>query len=292
MSDTGFAGVEPSYSLRFHTAVEKELAGVSGDGLLTKIAVAIIQLKYAPRPVDSIKLKNTKQAMYRFGVGSWRVIYAIDYTNKIVKVYRVGDRKEVYNKIRDGGVKLIQYQGVIYRAVTALPEPTDEMIEHFETRTQEHIDRVKKFLLLLDGAGDFTPEELTQRGEAHDADKFSDEKFIPYVWVTEYYRIKNSGQEVPADVKQAYDATREALGDHVTINRHHPESHEDLNDMTDLDVAEMVSDWSAMAEELGEGSALGWADKHVGKKWKFDEEHVELIYEMVDRLEAEGEKDE
>jgi hypothetical protein len=62
--------------------------------------------------------------------------------------------------------------------------------------------------------------------------------------------------------------------------------------MTDLDVAEMVSDWSAMAEELGEGSARGWADKNVGKKWKFDEEHVELIYTMIERLEAESKDDE
>ena len=187
--------------------------------------------------------------------------------------------------------KLIQYRGAVYRLVaSALPEPTPEMVEHFTTRTQEHIDRVKKFLLLLDGTGDFTPEEITQRGEAHDADKFTDEKFIPYVWVDEYYRIKNSGEEVPADVKAAYDATREASGDHVTINRHHPESHEDLNDMTDLDVAEMVSDWSAMAEELGAGSARGWADKNVGTKWKLDEEHVELIYSMIEQLEAASEK--
>lgn len=172
------------------------------------------------------------------------------------------------------------------RMACALPKPTQEMLGFFKQRTREHISRVQKYLQKLDGAGDFTAEELSERGKLHDADKYSKEKVLPYIWVTEYYRVKNSGEEIPEELQQRYDATREATGDHVTINRHHPESHADLNDMTDLDVAEMVADWSAMAEELGEGSARGWADKNVGKKWKFDEAHTDLIYQMIDRLEG------
>jgi hypothetical protein len=56
--------------------------------------------------------------------------------------------------------------------------------------------------------------------------------------------------------------------------------------MSKLDVAEMVADWSAMAEELGESSARGWADKTVGSKWKFDQQHRDLIYRFIGALEA------
>jgi hypothetical protein len=171
-------------------------------------------------------------------------------------------------------------------ADSTLPKPTQEMFDFFKQRTKEHISRVQKYLQKLDGLGDFIAEELTHRGKLHDADKYGKGKVLPYVWVTEYYRVKNSGEKISEELQQRYDATRAATGDHVTINRHHPESHYRPNDMTDLDIAEMVADWSAMAEELGEGSARGWADKNVGSKWKFDEAHTDLIYKMIDRLEG------
>lgn len=55
--------------------------------------------------------------------------------------------------------------------------------------------------------------------------------------------------------------------------------------MTPLDIAEMVADWSAMAEELGQGSARSWADKTVGSKWNFDASHKDLIYRFISKLE-------
>ncbi len=177
--------------------------------------------------------------------------------------------------IKDNPVKVLAERLGITAA--AMPEPTEEMIRNYEERTQRHIDMVRKWILLLEPRGSFTAEELAERGSQHDADKYSPEKRVPYIWVTEYYRLKNAGEDIPAEVQEAYDASREATGDHVSINRHHPEAHDGPNAMTEMDVAEMVADWSAMAEELGEGSARGWADKNVGTKWKFDKEHVEMI---------------
>ena len=58
--------------------------------------------------------------------------------------------------------------------------------------------------------------------------------------------------------------------------------------MTTLDIAEMVADWSAMAEELDQGSARGWADKHVGSKWKWDKPNTDLIYQFIDHLEKQN----
>jgi hypothetical protein len=183
------------------------------------------------------------------------------------------------------GQQRVTRRGAIIRRA-ALPKPTAEMIRFFKIRTAEHIRRVYKYLLDLDGLGDFSRAELTSRGKAHDEDKYSTTKALPYVWVTEYYRVKNSGEKVSEELKRIYEQTRKATGDHVTLNRHHPEAHSDLNAMTDLDTAEMVADWSAMAEELGEGSARGWAEANVPSKWKFDQDHIDLIYHFIDSLEA------
>lgn len=173
------------------------------------------------------------------------------------------------------------YRGAVYRPV--MDDPTPEMIESFEKRTSQHIDLVRKYMKLLAGFGNLDADELAERGEEHDADKW--EMQTPYCWVTEYYRFKNSGKDIPADVQKQYDLSREATGQHVKQNQHHPEAHDDIADMTDLDLAEMVADWSAMAEELDQGSARGWADKNVGKKWKFTDEQTETIYDMIDWLE-------
>ena len=69
-------------------------------------------------------------------------------------------------------------------------------------------------------------------------------------------------------------------------NRHHPEFHADPNDMSDVDLIEMVCDWTAMAQEFSQdgGSARGWADKTIGKRIAFDAEKRRFIYRMIEDL--------
>lgn len=77
-----------------------------------------------------------------------------------------------------------------------------------------------------------------------------------------------------------------AIHHHVTSNRHHPEFHSDPNDMSDVDLIEMVCDWTAMAQEFGQdsGSARGWADKTVGKRVGFNAEKRRFIYQTIEEL--------
>lgn len=101
----------------------------------------------------------------------------------------------------------------------------------------------------------------------HDTSKFGPEERIPYIWLTEYYHYQFYGQPFtyPAGVEEQVQA---AIQHHVTTNRHHPEFHADSNDMSDVDLFEMVCDWTAMAQEFGQdgGSACGWADKTIGSR--------------------------
>jgi hypothetical protein len=70
---------------------------------------------------------------------------------------------------------------------------------------------------------------------------------------------------------------------HLTTNRHHPEAHARPDDMTPVDLAEMVCDWTAMAQEYGEngGSARGWADKTLGTKLLLNPANTAFVYEMI-----------
>jgi hypothetical protein len=163
-------------------------------------------------------------------------------------------------------------------------EPTPEMLEFYERRTNEHIERVRKCLTLM-ASVTHHGQKLLERARVHDASKFGPEERLPYVWLTEHHRCRRKGEpfEYPPGVAEAVDR---AIQHHVTSNRHHPEFHADPNEMSEVDLIEMVCDWTAMAQEYGQngGSARGWADKTVGKRVKFSEEKHRFIYRMIEEL--------
>jgi pimeloyl-ACP methyl ester carboxylesterase len=163
-------------------------------------------------------------------------------------------------------------------------EPTPQMLAFYEQRTREHIERVGRCLALLARVTDHG-DELMERARIHDASKFGPEERIPYVWLTEYHRCRRSGEpfEYPEGIAER---VKRAIRHHLTTNRHHAEFHADPNDMTDVDLIEMVCDWTAMAQEFGQdgGSAHGWADKTVGKRVAFNAEKRWFIYQMIKEL--------
>ena len=194
--------------------------------------------------------------------------------------------KKSKSKAKKGGVMV--YRDEVYRqAEGSFKEPTEEMLAFFKQRTQDHINRVVRCMHDLEGFQELSTDELSERALVHDEDKYTDpELVLPYVWVTEYYRVKNEEGKVPEDLQAQYDQANEATGKHVKQNPHHPEAHGSIEDMTELDLAEMVCDWAAMAEELGQDSARGWADDNVGTKWEFSKDQTQFIYAAIDRLEG------
>jgi hypothetical protein len=128
-------------------------------------------------------------------------------------------------------------------------------------------------------------EELRRRARIHDESKFGPEERIPYVWLTEYHRRRRSGEPFayPAGMEER---VKQAVRHHVTSNRHHPEFHANPDDMSDIDLIEMVCDWTAMAQEFGEdaGSARGWADKVIGQRVVFNAEKRQFIYRTIETL--------
>ena len=163
-------------------------------------------------------------------------------------------------------------------------QPTPEMLAYFERRMKEHIERVRRCLTLMAHVTD-CGEELIERAKVRDASKFGSEERIPYVWRSEYHRRRRNGEpfEYPEGIAKQVER---AMHHHVTSNRHHPEFHADPNDMSDVDLIEMVCDWTAVAQELGQdgGSARGWADKTMGKRVAFNADKRRFIYRVIEEL--------
>jgi hypothetical protein len=168
----------------------------------------------------------------------------------------------------------------------AAAEPTPEMVAFYEGRTKQHIHRVSRCLLVMAKVTDHG-EELIERAKVHDASKFGPEERLPYIWLTEYYRCLRSGEpfRYPEGMEEQVAA---AIAHHMSCNRHHPDFHGDPNDMTDVDLIEMVCDWTAMAQEFGQsgGSARQWADRTIGTRVHFNESKRQFVYDMIDLLDA------
>jgi mRNA interferase RelE/StbE len=75
-------------------SAQKDLDGFSGK-ILSKIKDVIVGLYENPHPHHSKKLKGGS-SQWRVRVGDYRVLYEIDNPRKVVKVYRIAHRREVY----------------------------------------------------------------------------------------------------------------------------------------------------------------------------------------------------
>ena len=82
-----------SYQVLLKRSAEKELDALPAS-VRGRIAVRLLDLEENPRPVGVAKLQG--QASYRLRVGDYRVLYTIDDTGKLVTIYAIGHRREVY----------------------------------------------------------------------------------------------------------------------------------------------------------------------------------------------------
>lgn len=163
-----------------------------------------------------------------------------------------------------------------------MTKPTPRMVAFFETRTREHIDRVGRCLETVAG-GHSLGRELRARIPIHDASKHGPHERQPYIWLTEFHRCRRSGEPFSYPPGVAEQVAR-AVRHHVTHNRHHPEYHAHPDAMSEVDLIEMVCDWTAMAIEYEEGSARGWADRTVGSRLVLAPANVAIVYDAIDVL--------
>ena len=187
--------------------------------------------------------------------------------------------------------------------VASTDEISDEMRDFFEKRTKRHIDLVKKYCSKIHK---YSPDKfngIIERGEEHDKSKYSDKEKEPYIYITWEYHCKNLGKECNFS-EEIKNRMNEATEHHVKTNLHHPECHGtpgnvqtinredrdkppgkiiDATGMDILDIAEMCADFCAVSEEK-DNTPQEWADKNVGKRWKFTDNQKKMIYELLDAI--------
>jgi len=184
-------------------------------------------------------------------------------------------------------------------------EPTKEMIDYFKQRTEYHLSLVRKWSDKIASIGDnrISKVLLDKERDDHDEYKWVDPEYTPYLFITWNYKCKKEGVpfDLPTDIKDQMNA---ATFHHIKNHKHHPEywdinaSIKSLNavnrdapsgnivDGTGMPmtyVASMCADWFAMSEELGT-HPLDWAKANVNVRWKFDDDQIKLIYDLIDRV--------
>lgn len=113
------------------------------------------------------------------------------------------------------------------------------VLKHLDNLTR-HIDLVRQSCKLLgerlieQGREEFG-KKLIARGYCHDQSKFSG---------IEWDYLHN-GDDIDKEL------LKEAISHHSKTNSHHPEYWGGIENMPELDVGEMVSDWQARSQEFG-----------------------------------------
>lgn len=83
-----------SYDVKLTPSAQKDLDAFSGE-LFKRFEKLILGLYDNPRPHNSKKLSGGG-SRWRIRTGDYRVLYEIDESRKIVRVYRIAHRREVY----------------------------------------------------------------------------------------------------------------------------------------------------------------------------------------------------
>lgn len=255
---------------------------------------------------ESLKLGDDAVSLYLYGRGTdVAAVTVTDWTEGTkwhhsleVKEYVLNNPK--LEKFLDSDVEFGYYDEDIVGDWSELTEDSDtksDMADWFACRTTEHIRLVRKYLdkIILLGLPEINTATLEAEKD-HDASKWLEPEYEPYLHVSWKYRQKDLGKEYkPAPEIEA--AMHDATFHHVTNNKHHPEYWDDaitqdsLNpknrdepsgrivDATEMPldyIAVMIADWLAMSEEKGT-SVQDWMKKNVNIRWKFTPEQVDMI---------------
>jgi mRNA interferase RelE/StbE len=83
------------YSVLIKTSAARELERVEPRSMRVRIVSRIQALARTPRPAGSQKLAGEPER-YRLRQGAWRIVYSIDDAARVVEVFKIGHRREVY----------------------------------------------------------------------------------------------------------------------------------------------------------------------------------------------------
>ena len=83
-----------AYRVEIKRSAERDL-GTLEPNLGKRILLGIEALSAHPHPVQSRKLVGSENS-YRLRVGRYRVLYQIDHQCRLITVFAIGHRREIY----------------------------------------------------------------------------------------------------------------------------------------------------------------------------------------------------
>lgn len=140
--------------------------------------------------------------------------------------------------------------------------------------TTRHIERVRELV-------DEARVTLAGRGFCHDASKLR----TPEAEVFKQYGPKLHGMTYDSpEYKAALAKIKPAADHHYANNRHHPEHFKKgVQDMTLIDLLEMLADWKAAGERHADGSMAASLDKN-GDRFMIPLPIMQLLRNTVDAM--------
>ncbi len=160
----------------------------------------------------------------------------------------------------------------------------------FIEKTINHIrlvqDNMRK-IAIHGGIFEVNPVDIIQRSLVHDYTKFDSDVFSGYVLYNYRNHLRETGAEIPEYDKETDDFIFECVKKHRSNSSHHPEYYSDINQMSTLDIIEMVCDWVAVSQEFVLGQyrkSREFAEYSFENLYPFNNEKQQQIYEVIDLL--------
>ena len=113
--------------------------------------------------------------------------------------------------------------------------------------------------------------QLLSRGCEHDNSKFDPEEFRKLSQI-----LKSNRCFTDADVKLT-PAEKKAIKYHWEHNRHHPEYFDSFEEMTELDILEMVCDWFARSIQYGT-DFIPFIEERQENRFQFEQKQYTKIH--------------
>lgn len=140
--------------------------------------------------------------------------------------------------------------------------------------TMSHIIRVTSILMIF-------VEKLIARSNTHDRSKLqSPEKEDFDIYTPKLKETTYNSEEY----KQNLQELKKTLEHHYARNRHHPEHHKNgINDMTLVDLIELLADWKASSERHHNGNILISIDENQ-RRFGIDHQLTKILINTVKEL--------
>lgn len=144
-----------------------------------------------------------------------------------------------------------------------------------QVETIKHIEKVRKYLKV------FT-DKITNRGIEHDKVKLES----PEVEIFAEFTPKLAGTTYGSEEYNTYlKEMKVALDHHYANCRHHPEHFaKGINEMTLVDLIEMLADWKAASERQNNGNILKSIEMNA-QRFGYDDQLKQILLNTVRMLE-------